>query len=148
MLVAGPPLPCWGALPHNPAGSKTQSHRSHSIKAFESSRDNRKLNLRSVSESVMSSNFVALSKSGLARDEMSGWVDRLKALLHQCVCVSWLELLCFCWWCCWWQYRLCCFLVHRLSPTPRLLGLPAAMANGANHWQCFSNLSNLQSAGL
>ena len=47
-----------------------------------------------------------------------GWVGRLKALLHQCVCVScWLELLCeSCY--SWWQYRLC-FLVHGLSH-PRL----------------------------
>lgn len=75
-------------------GSETHSHRTHSIKAFESSRDNRKLNLGSVSEStsvsVTSPNFVARSKSGslhIMTKRVGGLVgSRLKALLHQCVC--------------------------------------------------------------
>ena len=76
-------------------------------------------------------------------------MGRLKALLHQCVCellagAAMLVLVLVL--ACWWQYRLC-FLVHGLSPTPGL-PLPPAVANGANHWQCFSNLSNIRPAGL
>ena len=72
-----------------------------------------------------------------------GWVGRLKALLHQCVCVS----------CSAGAAMRVLLLVvaipallprsRPLSPTP-IQALPAIMANGANHRQCFSNLSNLR----